>query len=387
MFSDDLSALVFNGNHLNSFIGYAGDEAPSFSSSSFFARRASDSSAVFFEGAASLARGESTEWNPLLSRGSVADMEVYGQYLSQMAGRIGCNLADYPLCLTTQDSVTGYGSDRLGLAGLMFEGSGSPALFFVSRALATICGTGRVSGVLVDSGETATEVHAIFDGYILKRHSKKLDFSGAKVSGLLEAELCEKLEGRDPGLPGLRPGSDRRLETLDRFHPNFEQFLTAQAIRGLKENSLVDLQAEEKPALSLPDGSAVEFDCLVDASRPLFERKIGDSTLADLPNALVALLNEVAIDSRKTLISNFVLTGGNSLLPRFQKNLENSLAENPSMHAKPKLNFPSKLIEKKMPGWLGASIMSSVEAFQNMWVSRFEYLENGENIILRKCIN
>eukprot|EP00695_Tsukubamonas_globosa_P003672 TRINITY_DN765_c0_g1_i1.p3 TRINITY_DN765_c0_g1~~TRINITY_DN765_c0_g1_i1.p3 ORF type:complete len:52 (+),score=8.89 TRINITY_DN765_c0_g1_i1:70-225(+) len=41
--------------------------------------------------------------------------------------------------------------------------------------------------------------------------------------------------------------------------------------------------------------------------------------------------------------------------------------------------------ERKYSVWIGGSILASLSSFQNMWVSKQEYDENGSTIVHRKC--
>ena len=41
--------------------------------------------------------------------------------------------------------------------------------------------------------------------------------------------------------------------------------------------------------------------------------------------------------------------------------------------------------ERKWSAWLGGSILGSLGAFHDMWVSKAEYDEHGAGILERKC--
>ena len=49
---------------------------------------------------------------------------------------------------------------------------------------------------------------------------------------------------------------------------------------------------------------------------------------------------------------------------------------------KVKVNSPQ---ERKYSVWIGGSILSSLSFFENMWITRQEYEENGPTIVHRKC--
>ena len=41
--------------------------------------------------------------------------------------------------------------------------------------------------------------------------------------------------------------------------------------------------------------------------------------------------------------------------------------------------------ERKYSVWIGGSILSSLQTFENMWISKHEYDESGPSIVHRKC--
>lgn len=46
---------------------------------------------------------------------------------------------------------------------------------------------------------------------------------------------------------------------------------------------------------------------------------------------------------------------------------------------------PAFPVERKYSAWIGGSILASLGTFQQMWVSKAEYDENGASISDRKC--
>ena len=79
-----------------------------------------------------------------------------------------------------------------------------------------------------------------------------------------------------------------------------------------------------------------------------------------------------------------VLTGGASNLSGLSKRLYwEALTLIPSAF-KPRILTASAL-ERKFSSWIGASILSALGTFQQMWVSKAEYDEMGPNVVLEKC--
>ena len=86
----------------------------------------------------------------------------------------------------------------------------------------------------------------------------------------------------------------------------------------------------------------------------------------------------------RDLSKEIILSGGTSLfkgLPeKFKKELQKLLPEEMKDEIKvignPERNFYS---------WIGGSILSAVSTFKSYWITKTEYEENGESIVLKKC--
>lgn len=80
-----------------------------------------------------------------------------------------------------------------------------------------------------------------------------------------------------------------------------------------------------------------------------------------------------------------VLTGGCSLTVGLRDRLEKELAEQGPQAGKFKVTMPANNIERKFSVWIGGSILSSLGSFQQMWMSKKEYEEQGAGLIHRKA--
>lgn len=396
MFTDDLTGLVFHCGHLNSQIGYIGDEHPLFTARSLTSPSDDPRTPLFFEDIVA-ERRKHFPVEPLFAEDNIRNVDVFAEFIDRITQKLNCRMHDQPMVLTTQDNEAAWSSERAKLASLLFEKKQSSALFFISKALCSLFATGRLNGLIVDAGAYTTEAAAIYDGYILKRTVRRVAFGGEEVTAQVRRELEARLVERGE-LPGtgisLRAGASGPFSVLtnqgsatfnsvqiDRTYRLIKEAAVSGAPKEEKDNS------EEKYRYELPDGAAIDIKCLVDASKVLFEKKNANPNGLELQTHLLNLLNETHIDCRKALVTNIVLTGGNTLLPRFQKNFETAIGDGASLHVKPKVHAATKPFDRKIAPWLGASIVGSVEAFQNMWISKFEFSENGESAIFRKCLN
>jgi len=88
------------------------------------------------------------------------------------------------------------------------------------------------------------------------------------------------------------------------------------------------------------------------------------------------------VDIRKDLYSNIVLSGGTTMFPGIADRMTKEITSLAPSSMKIKVVAPA---ERKFSVWIGGSILSSLSTFQQMWINKAEYLENGPSIVHRKC--
>jgi actin-related protein len=89
------------------------------------------------------------------------------------------------------------------------------------------------------------------------------------------------------------------------------------------------------------------------------------------------------MDIRKSLYSNIVLSGGTTMFPGFPDRLKKEITElAPSTM---KVNVVARP-ERKYSVWIGGTILTSLQSFQKMCVSKKEYNEYGPTIVHRKFL-
>jgi len=98
--------------------------------------------------------------------------------------------------------------------------------------------------------------------------------------------------------------------------------------------------------------------------------------IAALPEMVRAALERVDVDVRKDLLLNVLLTGGGSCFQGMADRLYGDVSLSLSSPFKVKVVAPSAL-ERKFGVWIGGSILSSLGSFQQMWLSRAEYDDEG----------
>lgn len=170
---------------------------------------------------------------------------------------------------------------------------------------------------------------------------------------------------------------------------SFQNFYANKVARDLKEQLIsqkIKLSENKVDSnnliVELPDGQKLEFmDYELDFESMFFGDEI------NMAKSLYQVVENCDIDLKRELYNKVVVAGGNSLIPEFVTSLEKGISDVAVGQLKMKVISAQKSYERKMASWIGASIMASTAAFQNLWISKFEFAEMGENVIYRKCLN
>ncbi|KAM6169565.1 actin-like protein 7B [Rhynchocyon petersi] len=258
-------------------------------------------------------------------------------------------------------------SNREKCAELLFETFGVPAMHVACQSLLSIYSYGKTSGLVVESGHGVSHVVPVSDGDLLPGLSMRADYAGGDLTSYLMQLLNE---------------AGHRF-TDDHLHI-VEHIKKKCCYSALLPDEELKLPLEElRVHYELPDGKLLtigqeRFRC----SEMLFKPSLVGCNQQGLPELTAACLSRCQeAGFKEEMAANVVLCGGCTMLDGFPERFQRELSllcpgDNPAVSAAP---------ERKTSVWTGGSILASLQAFQQLWVSKEEFLERGSVAIYSKC--
>ena len=279
------------------------------------------------------------------------------------------NLQDpnQPLLLseTVSTELTPAKENREKLAEILFEGLGIPSLYISQSPVLSLYSSGRTTGTVIEMGYETCHTAPIFEGFPLYHSMLQLDFGGNDLTTMVLNMLTEQ---------GTR---------FDACHERFiaqyikETMCQAAEDREVYEQYVTD--KEDDRIESLPDGTRVRLSSkrwnVVEA---LFQPSLlpgADDQQRGIHKLAIDSIHKCDSDISASLLQNVVLSGGTSMIRHLPERVEAELAalapsERIKVHAS---------TERSHATWIGGSILASLPTFQDLWVTKADYEEYGQN--------
>ncbi|CAM9539150.1 unnamed protein product [Pylaiella littoralis] len=312
--------------------------------------------------------------------------------------------------------------ERRGLMELMFEKFGVPAMFPAKNAMLSAFSAGRATALVCDCGHGATSAVPVVDGFVLNRAVQRGIRGGDWLTQQTNAHLVAKgihvipryalQQRRAPSSTtaaaatstgkgtGKAGGSSSSLpqEPFPGTTPSYANHMRMEIVRELKETCMSipledsgssDEDEARETKYTLPDGTDIELtdelrhipEMLMEnsAMTPLHNQKENLSLDLPLPALMRRALEQSDADARKEMVGNVVLTGGGSLFEGMPERITSELTSSLPSAFKVR-TLTASPIERRFSVWIGGSILCSLGTFQQLWLSKRQYEEQGPDV-------
>jgi len=345
-----------------------------------------------------------------MKNGLVDNWELFEELLAYtLDQRLNGDVAHSPLMMT--DPAWNTKEKRIKLTELIFEKFNSIAFYLVKSPVCTTFANGKSSGIVLDAGATHTTAVAVYEGHILRRSIT----SSPLGSNFLQNSIGEYLKKNEVDLSLRWEITDRNFTEINQ-NPIFKKKAIAEVTQSWRsyQTQLIlediskhvfqisdisdasnsdELSKWPSEVYEFPTGYRKAFGAeRFKIAEPLFNPALVEgskTTTNGVADLVTNSLHKCDADIRSALMSNVIITGGNSLISGFTERLVAELQK----RTPPALRF--KLVnqqtgfqattERLFSPWIGGSILSSLGTFHQMWISKKDYEESGGKVVEAKC--
>ncbi|XP_067422831.1 actin-1-like isoform X3 [Emydura macquarii macquarii] len=275
---------------------------------------------------------------------------------------------DHGIVTSWDDMERIWRHNREKMTEIMFEGFKVPAMYVAVQATLALYASARTTGIVMDSGDGVTHTVPIYEGYCLPHAVSRLDIAGRDITEYFMRLLLES--------------GHSFVSTAEReIVKDIKEKLCYVALDPIQE-----MKAKPEEILKeykLPDGNLIKIgNQLFRAPETLFmPANIG----IEAPGVHKMIFNSIMkcdIDVRRNLYGNVLLSGGSTLFPGLDERILKEMQLQVPIGMSVRIIAPP---ERKYCVWIGASILTCLTSFKQMWVTVSDYKDFGAAVVHRKC--
>ena len=254
---------------------------------------------------------------------------------------------------------------------MCFEKFECPGFYISVQPVLALYAIGNTTGLAMELGDGVTQIVPVCGGFTLRHAAIKLPLAGRDITEhLMENIYLGNFDITDTARYDI---CRQMKEEVCRLSMDYKEELpTWSGKDGLSED------------YKLPDGHVfkVKGQCIT-APEILFTPSINYIDLDGLHQFAKESIKRCDIDLRPQLCANINIAGGNSLIPGLEERLGN---EQQALLPEECNVSISANEERRYLSWQGGSLLSTLESFESMWITKEEYQEHGSSILQKKII-
>ena len=277
-------------------------------------------------------------------------------------------IKNHPILIS--ESLLNPSKNRKNISSILFENFEISNIFFASQPILSLFATSNTTGTILESGEGVTQSCVIYEGYSIPFSFERYDYGGGDVTKYLYT-ILQNL--------GIYLDTSAEYQIVKDIKEQLCFACQSDMIRNIKKESEF-----EKENYFLPDGNVIKLgEERILPPEILYNPELNGMEFPSFQKMIFNSINKVDMELRPKLYEAILLSGGNTSIKGTSNKLYSEFKQliNPNM--KIKIHSPKN---PNLLCWIGGNVVSGLEIFKKMWISKEEWEEKGEQIVHDKTI-
>jgi len=283
----------------------------------------------------------------------------------------GIDPSDHPIIATVPWDLSD--KEKIQWTGKAFE-LNAPAVYLLRSPVAGAFAVGKSTALVVEVGASSARVCPVYEGHaLLKCTRSSTELGGEQLSKAVAVAVGSQLAA---------PAKNAAKEKVALYRLRVDDIKqTCCQVWRTPPFSASSVPESNRGEYALPDGKIVRLgSSRYELCESLFDKTSGIAAL------VYDSLSACEPDLRRTFAQEIVINGGGSLLDGLGERLGAELSLRLPHAFKPRVVSPGSTIERKFAPFVGCSVLASLGSFQQLWLSRKEWDEEGERLVIERFV-
>lgn len=283
-------------------------------------------------------------------------------------GELKISPEEHNLLLSESPFITR--KDREKMLEMMFETFNCASTYLVAQSVLAAYSVGKSTGISIDCGHTSLNFAPIYEGFLQRHCVQHIPIAGKDINDILINLLIKNGQVID---------SKMQKQSIIKAKESF------CFLRHNNEDEIEKKKEEESKEWELPDKKKITINKeRFQATEVIFDPKQFGYDYPNFQELFKKTVKGIDSDLREIMLANIIFNGGTTLIKGFKSRVTQEIEQ-----AGQDYEFKKKVHtypEAQFMAWLGGSILTSLTNFENLWITKAEYKEEGKaTIVHKKC--